>query len=46
MKLDVICVTECTIDQMKRENSVCRQHNKEFFTGDVWGTFDYTFADC
>ena len=42
---DVVCVTECTIDQIKRINGLCRKYSKKFFTGDVWGTFGFTFAD-
>lgn len=42
---DVVCVTECTIDQMKKINTICRKYNKKFFAGDVWGTFGFTFAD-
>ncbi|XP_014213927.1 SUMO-activating enzyme subunit 1 [Copidosoma floridanum] len=42
---DVVCVSECTADQMKRVNTICRKYNKKFFAGDVFGTFGYTFAD-
>lgn len=42
---DVICVTQCTTEQMKKINSFCRKYNKKFFAGDVWGTFGFTFAD-
>jgi ubiquitin-like 1-activating enzyme E1 A len=42
---DVVCVTECTINQMKRINDACRKYNNKFFAGDVWGTFGFTFAD-
>lgn len=42
---DVVCVSECTIDQMKRVNGLCRKYNKKFLAGDVWGTFGFTFAD-
>ncbi|XP_001607101.1 SUMO-activating enzyme subunit 1 [Nasonia vitripennis] len=42
---DVICLSECTIEQIKRINAICRKYNKKFFAGDVWGTFGFTFAD-
>ncbi|XP_058806121.1 SUMO-activating enzyme subunit 1 [Phymastichus coffea] len=42
---DVISVTQCTIEQMKKINTICRKYNKKFFAGDVWGTFGFTFAD-
>lgn len=42
---DVVCATQCSITQIKRINEACRKHNVKFFSGDVWGSFGYTFAD-
>ncbi|XP_043281650.1 SUMO-activating enzyme subunit 1 [Venturia canescens] len=42
---DVVCATECTISQLIKINTACRDHAIKFFCGDVWGTFGYTFAD-
>ncbi|XP_031834461.1 SUMO1 activating enzyme subunit 1 [Nomia melanderi] len=42
---NVVCATQCSITQMKRINEICRKHNVKFFSGDVWGTLGYTFAD-
>ena len=42
---DVVCATQCTITQINKINEACRKHNVKFFTGDVWGTLGYTFAD-
>ena len=42
---DVVCVSECTIEQINRVNKICRKYQKKFFAGDVWGSFGYTFAD-
>lgn len=44
-KFNVVCVTQCTITQIKRINEACRKHNTKFFSGDVWGSLGYTFAD-
>lgn len=42
---DVVFATECTISQLIKINTACRDHAIKFFCGDVWGTFGYTFAD-
>ncbi|XP_033214220.1 SUMO-activating enzyme subunit 1 [Belonocnema kinseyi] len=42
---DVICASECTVTQIKRLNKIARKQNINFFVGDVWGMFGYTFAD-
>ncbi|XP_014236469.1 SUMO-activating enzyme subunit 1 isoform X1 [Trichogramma pretiosum] len=44
-EFDIVCVTGCTITQMKRINRICRDYDVKFFAGDVWGSFGYTFAD-
>ncbi|XP_003485941.1 SUMO-activating enzyme subunit 1 [Bombus impatiens] len=44
-KFNVVCATQCTITQIKRINEACRKHNTKFFSGDVWGSLGYTFAD-
>lgn len=42
---NVVCVSECTAEQMKKINDICRKYNVKFFAGDVFGLFGYTFAD-
>ncbi|XP_069672220.1 SUMO-activating enzyme subunit 1 [Periplaneta americana] len=42
---DVICATECPVEQLIRINQICREKSIKFFCGDVFGMFGYTFAD-
>ena len=42
---DVICATECTVEQLTHINQICREKGIKFFCGDVFGMFGYTFAD-
>ncbi|KAK6620443.1 hypothetical protein RUM44_006844 [Polyplax serrata] len=42
---DVVVATECTLSELKRINSICRENNIKFFCGDVYGMFGYLFAD-
>jgi len=42
---DVICATECPVEQLIRINQICREKGVKFFCGDVFGMFGYTFAD-
>ncbi|KAJ9586338.1 hypothetical protein L9F63_020046 [Diploptera punctata] len=42
---DVICATECTVEQLTHINQICREKDIKFFCGDVFGMFGYTFAD-
>ncbi|GBP35573.1 SUMO-activating enzyme subunit 1 [Eumeta japonica] len=44
-QFDIVCATELKQEQLERINNVCRDHNKKFLCGDVWGTFGYMFAD-
>lgn len=42
---DVICATECPVEQLIRINQICREKGIKFFCGDVFGMFGYTFTD-
>ncbi|OWR55364.1 SUMO-1 activating enzyme [Danaus plexippus plexippus] len=42
---DIICATGLKQEQLERVNNICRDNNKKFLCGDVWGTFGYMFAD-
>lgn len=42
---DIVCATGLKQEQLERINNVCRDNNKKFLCGDVWGTFGYMFAD-
>lgn len=42
---DVVCATGLKQEQLERINNVCRDSNKKFLCGDVWGTYGYMFAD-
>ncbi|KDR15653.1 SUMO-activating enzyme subunit 1 [Zootermopsis nevadensis] len=42
---DVICATECPVEQLIRINQVCREKSIKFFCCDVFGMFGYTFTD-
>lgn len=44
-QFDVICATECPVEQLIRINQICREKSVKFFCGDVFGMFGYTFAD-
>lgn len=42
---DIICATGLKQEQLERINNICRDNNKKFLAGDVWGMFGYMFAD-
>lgn len=42
---DVVCATGLKQEQLERINNACRDSNKKFLCGDVWGTYGYMFAD-
>lgn len=42
---DIVCATGLKQEQLERINNVCRDNNKKFLCGDVWGLFGYMFAD-
>lgn len=42
---DVVVVTETDTKTMVKVDNVCRMNSVNFFAGDVWGTFGYSFAD-
>lgn len=42
---DIVCATGLKQEQLERINNACRDSNKKFLCGDVWGTFGYMFAD-
>jgi molybdopterin/thiamine biosynthesis adenylyltransferase len=44
-EFDVVCATECSVEQLIRINQICREKSMKFFCGDVFGMFGYTFAD-
>ncbi|CAF0838485.1 unnamed protein product [Adineta steineri] len=41
-----IVVTECTLDEMKRINELCRINNIIFIMADIYGVFSRCFVDC
>lgn len=44
-EFDIVCATGLKQEQLERINNVCRDSNKKFLCGDVWGMFGYMFAD-
>lgn len=42
---DVVCATGLKQEQLERINNACRDNNKKFLCGDVWGTYGYMFSD-
>ncbi|KPJ09562.1 SUMO-activating enzyme subunit 1 [Papilio machaon] len=42
---DIVCATGLKQEQLERINNICRDKNKKFLCGDVWGMFGYMFAD-
>jgi ubiquitin-like 1-activating enzyme E1 A len=42
---DIVCATGLKQEQLERINNVCRDCNKKFLCGDVWGMYGYMFAD-
>ncbi|XP_041984813.1 SUMO-activating enzyme subunit 1 [Aricia agestis] len=42
---DIVCATGLKQEQLERINNICRDNNKKFLCGDVWGMFGYMFAD-
>lgn len=44
-EFDIVCATGLKQEQLERINNACRDKNKKFLCGDVWGTFGYMFAD-
>lgn len=42
---DVVCAVGLKQEQLERINKICRDNNKKFICGDVWGLFGYTFID-
>ncbi|CAG9127362.1 unnamed protein product [Plutella xylostella] len=44
-QFDIVCATGLKQEQLERINNVCRDNNKKFLCGDVWGMFGYMFAD-
>lgn len=44
-EFDIVCATGLKQEQLERINNACRDNNKKFLCGDVWGTFGYMFAD-
>ncbi|XP_049876651.1 SUMO-activating enzyme subunit 1 [Pectinophora gossypiella] len=44
-QFDIVVATGLKQEQLERINNVCRDSNKKFLCGDVWGMFGYMFAD-
>ncbi|CAB3229044.1 unnamed protein product [Arctia plantaginis] len=44
-QFDVVCATGLKQEQLERINNACRDSNKKFLCGDVWGMYGYMFAD-
>ncbi|NP_001040485.1 SUMO-activating enzyme subunit 1 [Bombyx mandarina] len=44
-EFDVVCATGLKQEQFERINNACRDSNKKFICGDVWGTYGYMFSD-
>ncbi|XP_050674766.1 SUMO-activating enzyme subunit 1 [Leptidea sinapis] len=44
-QFDIVCATGLKQEQLERINNACRDSNKKFLCGDVWGVFGYMFAD-
>lgn len=42
---DIVCATGLKQEQLERINNICRDSNRKFLCGDVWGMFGYMFAD-
>ncbi|KAI5633219.1 thiF family domain-containing protein [Phthorimaea operculella] len=42
---DIVVATGLKQEQLERINNICRDNNKKFLCGDVWGMFGYMFAD-
>lgn len=44
-EFDIVCATGLKQEQLERINNACRDSNKKFLCGDVWGMYGYMFAD-
>ncbi|XP_045501890.1 SUMO-activating enzyme subunit 1 [Colias croceus] len=44
-EFDIVCATGLKQEQLERINNACRDANKKFLCGDVWGMFGYMFTD-
>ena len=44
-KFDVICATCCSVSLNCRLDTLCHQNKIQFFCGNVFGYYGYSFAD-
>lgn len=44
-EFDVVVIIGALDSELLRINEICREKGIKFFSGDVWGTFGYCFAD-
>eukprot|EP01114_Cavostelium_apophysatum_P024210 TRINITY_DN9414_c0_g1_i1.p1 TRINITY_DN9414_c0_g1~~TRINITY_DN9414_c0_g1_i1.p1 ORF type:complete len:320 (-),score=73.48 TRINITY_DN9414_c0_g1_i1:22-981(-) len=44
-QFNVVCATNCSMETLKRIDSVCRAHSIYFFGADTFGYFGYFFSD-
>ncbi|CAG0901844.1 unnamed protein product [Darwinula stevensoni] len=45
INFDVVCLTDCSIEQILRVNHICRENKIKFFAADVFGFFGFVFED-
>ncbi|KDR82692.1 hypothetical protein GALMADRAFT_57846 [Galerina marginata CBS 339.88] len=44
-KVDLVCVTDGSRDELISINEICRRHQKPFYTGGTYGLIGYIFCD-
>ena len=45
INFDVVCLIDCSIEQILRVNRICRENKIKFFAADVFGFFGFVFED-